>query len=184
MFIMVLGERMERKGHESDLERHLGLVVHFASKWAKKYGVKTEELLGAATEGLMRAMETYDPKRGAFSTYAVPWIEAFIRKELERNRKERELSLETPLDEEEEFTLESILPSPSVTHELAERAILRQAIAGEVERLPKEERIVAKLLGGFGGTPMDLDEIEVFMGREVKGEVAKLRRKFARFEEW
>jgi RNA polymerase primary sigma factor len=36
--------------------------------------------------GLMRAIKTYDPKKGEFSTYAIPWIKQYIQRYYDDNR--------------------------------------------------------------------------------------------------
>ncbi len=67
---------------------HRGLVVREAKRWrwATKYGLEQEDLVQAGYLGVCRAMKTYNPKKGAFTTYAVPWIRHFIRRAAERTR--------------------------------------------------------------------------------------------------
>jgi RNA polymerase sigma factor for flagellar operon FliA len=67
------------------LDRHLGLVHHIvAQRHARMPGwSEFEDLIGAGTLGLIKALETFDPARGhEFSTYAIPRIRGAILDDL------------------------------------------------------------------------------------------------------
>jgi RNA polymerase sigma factor for flagellar operon FliA len=66
------------------LDQYLGLVHHVAREiGARVTAVATEDLVGAGTLGLLRAVESFDPGRGfAFSTYAVQRIRGAILDDL------------------------------------------------------------------------------------------------------
>jgi RNA polymerase sigma factor (sigma-70 family) len=65
------------------------LVLQVISKSFRRYlrhfgwGLEYSDLFQAGSIGLMRAAKDYDPKKGAFSTHAVPWIRQKIQVELQ-----------------------------------------------------------------------------------------------------
>ena len=63
-----------------NIEDHLGLAKSFASRHAGLRGpaVSWEDLYQEACVGLVRAAETYDSSRGAFSTYAWYWMKRYV----------------------------------------------------------------------------------------------------------
>lgn len=66
-------------------EANLPLVI----SWAKKYrrsGLEFTELIGEGNQGLLRAIETYDHRRKAFSTYASPWIRLYMQQAILREK--------------------------------------------------------------------------------------------------
>lgn len=60
-----------------DTTKHLKLV-HLIAQRNKNLG-DYEDLVQAGFLGVLRARETYDPTKGAFSTYAAPWIRHFMQ---------------------------------------------------------------------------------------------------------
>jgi len=60
------------------IEGNLALVVFLAKRYVKP-GIAFEDLIQEGNMGLMRAVETYNPERGALSTYATSWICKFLR---------------------------------------------------------------------------------------------------------
>ncbi len=65
-----------REGHKQALINcNLRLVVSVANRYRDKIKhLKILDIIQEGNIGLMRALETYNPDEGAFSTYAVPWI--------------------------------------------------------------------------------------------------------------
>lgn len=61
------------------VEHNMGLVM----KIAYKYAWVLEDAIQEGVIGLMRSIETYDPEMGAFSTYAIPWIQQKVRRFIE-----------------------------------------------------------------------------------------------------
>lgn len=61
---------------------HEGLIAQVAGRYWRAYGgrrrapgaVEFEDCMQAGRMGMLRAAETWDPARGAWSTYALPWI--------------------------------------------------------------------------------------------------------------
>lgn len=62
---------------------HEGLVRREAKRYRHavgRGGVELEDLLQAGRMGLLRAGESWDPERGAWSTYATFWVRATMRR--------------------------------------------------------------------------------------------------------
>lgn len=62
-----------------------GLVLQQADKWARADSDDFDDLCQEGRLGVMRAHRTYDPARGKFSTYALPWIRQCMIRWLQRN---------------------------------------------------------------------------------------------------
>lgn len=58
------------------IEKNLKLVVKDAYRYSRKTGIEVGDMIGAGNEGLMRAVEKFNPKKfkTRFSTYATYWI--------------------------------------------------------------------------------------------------------------
>lgn len=65
------------------LEANLRLVVSVASDYAGIKGLSLLELISAGSEGIIRALEDYDPEKAKFSTYAITWIKQKILREIQ-----------------------------------------------------------------------------------------------------
>lgn len=77
-----------RKTHDPKLrkrilEANLRLVVSVASDYAGIKGLSLLELISAGSEGIIRALEDYDPEKAKFSTYAITWIKQKILREIQ-----------------------------------------------------------------------------------------------------
>jgi RNA polymerase sigma factor (sigma-70 family) len=72
-----------------DITAHMGLVWNVArrSKWQTAIAITSmteEDLVSAGYLGLIKAGEKFDETKGTkFSTYAVYWIENYIRREIQ-----------------------------------------------------------------------------------------------------
>lgn len=70
----------DRRAVEILVERHRGLAVHLANRYAQ-LGEPLDDVVQVATIGLFKAIERFDPGRGtAFSSFAVPTILGDIRR--------------------------------------------------------------------------------------------------------
>ncbi|MDR1684606.1 MAG: sigma-70 family RNA polymerase sigma factor, partial [Elusimicrobiota bacterium] len=65
------------------LQMHLRLVVPTAKRFCSR-GMELMDLIEEGNLGLMQAIDKFDPGKGyRFSTYAIHWIEQYIRRAVE-----------------------------------------------------------------------------------------------------
>lgn len=70
----------DKKAENALLKMHLRLVVPIAKRYLKK-GIELMDLIEEGNLGLLQAIQRFDPKKGfRFSTYAVHWIEQYIKR--------------------------------------------------------------------------------------------------------
>ena len=73
-------QKGDKKAESSLLKMHLRLVVPIAKRYLKR-GIELMDLIEEGNLGLLQAVQRFDPKRGfRFSTYAVHWIEQYIKR--------------------------------------------------------------------------------------------------------
>lgn len=82
----ILFEKL-KEHNEPDIKDKLILhnlrLVHWVAKWYYKPDKnELDDLFQVGVIGLMRAIEDYDPNKGAFSTYAVMWIKQSIVRDI------------------------------------------------------------------------------------------------------
>jgi RNA polymerase sporulation-specific sigma factor len=92
-------ERGDRAVKSVLIERNLRLVVYIARKF-ENTGIGIEDLVSIGTIGLIKAVNTFDPKKKTkLATYASRCIENEILMHLRRNNKTRsEISFDEPLN--------------------------------------------------------------------------------------
>ena len=74
---------------EKIINSSLRLVVYVAGSFIGRLNSMTFiDIIQEGNIGLMRALETYNPEIGAFSTYAVIWIKQYINRALEEKNAE------------------------------------------------------------------------------------------------
>ena len=115
---------------------NLGLV-HLVANQMRRPGLRYEDLVQEGTLGLLRATETFEPERGIrFSTYCVYWIRAKIQRHLQRLDRDdspsiagaemetlasgrrrrpraRSVSIDTPIDDDENRSFGEVLADRS-----------------------------------------------------------------------
>jgi RNA polymerase primary sigma factor len=154
--------RRVKKGDESARQElaaaNLAFVVAVARKFANR-GARLDDLVQEGNVGLMKAIEHFDPKKNVrFATYAVWWIRAYITRYLKDNRSQvrggeqerrvmRDVSLETPVDEEGETTLLDRLEDNGQTPDIS---YLR------LERDEEVSRALLKVKGRLGDLGWDI----------------------------
>ncbi|NLT19422.1 MAG: RNA polymerase sporulation sigma factor SigE [Syntrophomonadaceae bacterium] len=136
------------------IEHNLRLVVYIAKKF-ENTGINIEDLVSIGTIGLIKAVNTFDPKKNIkLATYASRCIENEILMYLRRNLKTRsEVSLDEPLNVDwdgNELLLSDVLGT--------EGDMIYKRIEGEVEKnllwqamhkLSKRENTIIKLRFGL-----------------------------------
>lgn len=77
--------RSGRRARDQFITANLRLAVSFVAKVSRRYGTQHhDDLIQAANEGLISAVEKYDPTRGyRFSTYAYWWIRQSVTRHME-----------------------------------------------------------------------------------------------------
>jgi RNA polymerase primary sigma factor len=79
--------KKDKASFDKLVEQNYRLVIPIAKRFMKK-GIDFMDLVEEGNMGLIKAVEKFDPSRNvAFSTYAVYWIEQFIRKAIENQTK-------------------------------------------------------------------------------------------------
>ncbi len=172
-------------------EAHIGLIYHVANKWARKYNIPREELLGPAAEGILRALETWDPKKGSFGTYGMWWAEARVREQI-RQILPQGISLDEPLVEEdggEAFTLGEVLSSSlPYPEEEVEKRLLQEDVRARIAELPPLLRQYALLRMGMGGRrELSPQEVAAFLGmppRRAERCEESLRKALSPLRDW
>lgn len=75
--LVTLAQKGDREAKEKVVLHNLLLVAHYA-KEAQTNRCEVADLISEGNFGLMRAVMSFDPNKGAFSTYASQWIKKFI----------------------------------------------------------------------------------------------------------
>ncbi|HEX6970608.1 MAG TPA: RNA polymerase sporulation sigma factor SigE [Limnochordia bacterium] len=176
------------------IERNLRLVVYIARKF-ENTGIGVEDLVSIGTIGLIKAVNTFDPKkRIKLATYASKCIENEILMYLRRNQKTRaEVSFDEPLNTDwdgNELLLSDILGTESdIIHHLEEE-VDRALLNGAMDRLSaREKRIMELRFGLTDGREKTQKEVADLLGisqsyisRLEKKILKKLRREIRRLE--
>ena len=127
-----------------------------ATRWLRAFessgGVELDDLEQSAFIGLLKAVQTWKPESGAFSTwYTIQLKAGFVEVYGMRTKRTREdplnkyhLSLDTPLDENEDgsFTIADILPDERAEAEFEdiEQRDFQQAVQAALAQLPNAQR--------------------------------------------
>lgn len=127
-----------------------------ATRWLRAFessgGVELDDLEQSAFIGLLKAVQTWKPESGAFSTwYTIQLKTVFVETYGMRTKRTREdplnkshLSLDTPLDEDEDgsFTIADILPDERAEAEFEdiEQRDFQQAVQAALAQLTDAQR--------------------------------------------
>lgn len=136
------------------IERNLRLVVYIARKF-ENTGVGIEDLVSIGTIGLIKAVNTFDPrKRIKLATYASRCIENEILMYLRRNSKNRgEISFEEPLNidwDGNELLLSDVLGTDSdIIYKDLEVEVDHKLLRLALQKLSQRERKIMELRFGL-----------------------------------
>ena len=127
-----------------------------ATRWLRAFessgGVELDDLEQSAFIGLLKAVQTWKPESGAFSTwYTIQLKAVFVEAYGMRTKRTREdplnkyhLSLDTPLDENEDgsFTIADVLPDEAAEEafEDVEQRDFQQAVQAALAQLTDAQR--------------------------------------------
>lgn len=184
--------------------QNVRLAWKIARAFHKKYPTfELDDLVSEGHTGLIRATQTYDGNRAAFSTYAAWWIKAKIHLYIGENfsavrikrpngvfDKSRfgihDISLDAPLGDDESLTMGSVLVSDTISPEENADNILRDRLCKSLVQYlkgPKERAIFFDRL--YTDDPKTLDELGQKFGvtkervRQIEaGLLKKLRQRF------
>ncbi|MBC7105513.1 MAG: RNA polymerase sporulation sigma factor SigE [Firmicutes bacterium] len=177
------------------IERNLRLVVYIARKF-ENTGVGVEDLVSIGTIGLIKAVNTFDPrKKIKLATYASRCIENEILMYLRRNSKNRsEVSFDEPLNidfDGNELLLSDVLGTEGdIIYKCIEEEVERSLLHLALGKLSGRERKIMELRFGLNdGVEKTQKEVADLLGisqsyisRLEKRIIKRLRREIHRLE--
>lgn len=147
-----------------------GLVRKVAIHYAKDNWNELDDYIQEGNIGLIKAIEKYNPDKGTkFSTYAIYWIYQSINRYI-ANHKTDTVSLDTPVNEDEDVTLmDTIKDNNPPTEELIEDKIIREKIRDLIhEKLTLQEQQVIKMKYGFYHDCLTYKQIADIIGTSIQ----------------
>jgi len=177
------------------IERNLRLVVYIARKF-ENTGVGIEDLVSIGTIGLIKAVNTFDPKkRIKLAAYASRCIENEILMYLRRNNKTRaEVSFDEPLNidwDGNELLLSDVLGTDNdIIYKSIEEEVDHKLLQIAMRKLSSRERKIMEfrfgLLDGVEKTQKEVADIlgisQSYISRLEKRIIKRLRKEIARME--
>ncbi|MDS1029585.1 RNA polymerase sporulation sigma factor SigE [Bacillota bacterium LX-D] len=177
------------------IERNLRLVVYIARKF-ENTGVGIEDLVSIGTIGLIKAVNTFDPKKKIkLATYASRCIENEILMHLRRNNKTRvEVSFDEPLNidwDGNELLLSDVLGTENdVIYKSLEEEVDKTLLQQAMKKLsPREKKIMEfrfGLLDGLEKTQKEVADLlgisQSYISRLEKRIIKRLRKEINRLE--
>jgi RNA polymerase sporulation-specific sigma factor len=173
------------------IEHNLRLVVHIVKKY-RSTNEEQEELISIGTFGLMKAVETFDYKKGAkFSTYASRCVENEILMYFRSRRKSaRDLYMNEPIDTDKDgnaLTLMDILEDGTDLEEQVELSIHSKQLYHFLQKCldERELEIIVLRYGLYGHMPLTQKEVakklhisRSYISRLEKKALGKLREQY------
>ncbi|MDK2820688.1 MAG: polymerase sporulation-specific sigma factor [Clostridia bacterium] len=177
------------------IERNLRLVVYIARKF-ENTGVGIEDLVSIGTIGLIKAVNTFNPKkRIKLATYASRCIENEILMHLRRNNKVRsEVSFDEPLNidwDGNELLLSDVLGTENdIIYKSIEEEVDRKLLQIAMRKLSPRERKIMQfrfgLMDGIEKTQKEVADIlgisQSYISRLEKRIIKRLRKEISRME--
>lgn len=136
------------------VEHNLRLVAHVIKKF-EHTGEEKEDLISIGTIGLIKAINTFNHKRGTrLATYAARCIENEILMFLRSNQKKKqEVSLHEPIGvdkEGNEITLMEVIAGEDTILETVELNLLQEKMLHMINKLKAREKKVILMRFGLG----------------------------------
>ena len=184
-----LDDERDKEARSRLIEHNLRLVVYIAKKFDNT-GVGVEDLISIGTIGLIKAINTFNPKKNIkLATYASRCIENEILMVLRKTQNQRsEISIDEPLRVDwdgNEMMLSDILGTdPDIISRPIERSAEQAMLLSAVDRLSDRERQIMHLRFGLrGGTEHTQKEVadaigisQSYISRLEKRILGRLRR--------
>ena len=152
------------------IRHNLRLVAHVAKKYYSNSNIEQDDLISVGTIGLIKAVNTFDHKKGArFATYGARCIENEIRMYLRSEKKTaNNISLQEPIDVAKDGSnmtvLDTITDSYQMDEEYEQKEQCRM-LKKVVDDLQGRERQVILLRYGMAGQPpMTQSEVAQLLG--------------------
>lgn len=152
------------------IEHNLRLVAHIVKKYDNT-GEDMDDLISIGTIGLIKAINTFNPDKGArLATYAARCIENEILMFLRVIKKTRfDISLQDPIGvdkEGNEITLIDVLGTdPEVVEDKVATRLEKERLREKMQKLSKREKhVLAHRFGLAGGIRQTQQEIARHMG--------------------
>ena len=192
-----LVEEQSESARKKLIEHNLRLVVYIAKKFDNT-GVGVEDLISIGTIGLIKAINTFNPKKNIkLATYASRCIENEILMYLRRNNKTKlEVSIDEPLNVDwdgNELLLSDILGTDEdVIYRDIETEVEKKLLNKAIEHLSGRERTIIELRFGINsknGNELTQKEVADLLGisqsyisRLEKKIMKRLKKEIVRFE--
>ena len=173
------------------VERNLRLVVHIVKKY-QNTDDDMEDFISIGCIGLIKAIKTFDEKKGRLATYACRCIENELLMFLRGKKKSaREVSIFEPIGQDKEgneIHLVDVIEQnqPDIVESMALNGNIRRLLAlMETDLTDRERRIIIMRYGLYGNREVTQNEIGEALGisrsyvsRIEKKALGKLREKF------
>jgi len=174
--------KMEEGDQESRrllIEHNLRLVAHVIKKF-ERIGEEKEDLISIGTIGLIKAVNTFNRKKGTrLATYAARCIENEILMFLRSAQKRKqEVSLQEPIGidkEGNEITLMEVISTDDGILDTVELKLLREKLSQMMSKLKAREKIV--LMMRFG-----LDNSQRYTQKQIASRLGISRSYVSRIE--
>ena len=180
-----------RRAKEILIERNLRLVAHIAKKY-QNADEDMEDLISIGCIGLIKAIDTYDDKKGRLATYACRCIDNELLMLLRGKKKtSREVSLFEPIGQDKEgneIHLVDIIEQqqPDIIESMELSGNIRKLFSLLNETLTEREREILMMRYGLNGMP-EATQSQIgerlgisrsYVSRIEKKALQKLRSKF------
>lgn len=179
----------DRTQYDALVKQNSGMIYKIAAGYCvfatRNRGVDMEDLMQAATIGLLSSVDSWDETRGSFISLAVFHMRREIRTALgiRSSKKQLEtttgvLSLHTPIGENDDTLLIDMVADDTAAspQTAAEKENLAQIVREEVARLPGVERVTVEKKWFYGAHRNELEAIHANHYAIEKNAFQKLKR--------
>ncbi|ARP50364.1 MULTISPECIES: RNA polymerase sporulation sigma factor SigK [Caproicibacterium] len=160
----------DKKAKDELISHNLRLVAHIIKKYASGKRVDQEDLISIGTIGLIKAVNTFDPKKGIrLSSYAARCIENEILMHFRSMKKSaQDVSMNEPIDNDKDgsaLTLMDVLASDDNIFDNLDRKIKCEKLYKYIQNLSSREQTIILLRYGLNGTrPRTQREVAQVLG--------------------